>query len=754
MVRTKPPPTTLGLSDSSELTACAQAYVPMALGYEGVEMYQKGHAQSVFGGRSTSRPVSMVSDVDTEFEEDDSDCEDYQGRRSEESFGNTTISTFEELRTPASNDFQGFNFGLPVQPEKSGPLKPVQGPVGPHLFRYSQESLPQQEFCLEWSPVESPRRAGPASQKPQSNAEVAPSTGIPLETWTSQQVAGWMKRVGFEEAIIDRFRINDISGGILKHLQFGDLKELGIASFGQRHQLWDEIRNLRGGLGLPSTPPDDCYSPLPRLEQGSRRQSPHNECPNPSGTENPTMEAPKQDRRRARRALRPDDVISPAESASIVAIEQLLPEPHHCSKGEDCPKWRKYKRKMDKIAREFPLELEQIGEANASPSEATFRPTSEAVPSVVASSDLLGPGNRPALRLDEDVLRVVKNRDPQENVRQFLNFQHMAESPPEPTTPPYEMFPALSPPSNTQAPHENLSRLPRLHIPKQASQPPFQDGDRTIIEQHRSPITAVQNHGEAIYRFASPASAMDVPVTAIAPAPIERDISNSVPPDMHFGGQSISRSLSRGDGRVRPLWPLDRSQSTQPLERSASCSQRRPQPNFSTAAMKDRTLSPIKDTDDKTPTLAEVNHAGWMKKRRTKMLRHEWQENHFRLKGTTLAMHRDSKTLDALELIDVDEYSVACSSIASNKLNSAFKSLKISSNKKKAAETDASAFTFQLVPAPEKKGLLGAATGKTHHFAVKKRDERIDWMRELMLAKALKQKVDGCEVNVNGHAIA
>ena len=668
-------------------------------------------------------------------------------------FGNTTVSTSGELRTPASNDFRGFNFGLPMQLEKSGPSIPVQGPVGPHLFRHSQESLPEQEFYLEWSPLESPKRAGSTAQRIQASREIAPPTGTPLETWTPHQVAGWMRTVGFEESVIDKFRVNDISGGILKHLQFGDLKELGIASFGQRHLLWDQIRMLRGGLSVPPTPADDCYTPSPLLEKESRRGSPNNECSNPSTPDEQKTKAAKIGSRRARRALRPDDVISPAESASIVAIEQLLPEPHQCSKGADCAKWRKYKRKMDKIAREFPLELEQIGEANKSPSEVTARPTSEAVPSVVASSDLLGPGIRPALRLDEEVLRVVQNRDPQENVRQFLNFQHMAESQPEPTTPPYEMFPPLSPPSNTQAPHENLSRLPKLQIPTQASQH-VQDADRTIIQQHRSPITAVQYNGHDIYRFASPASAMDVPVTAIPHGPIERDVSNSVPPDMRYGGEHISRSQSGAGHRFRPFSPFDHPQSTQALGRSASCSQRRRQPSFAMTAVEERHLSPIQDADDKTPTIATVNHAGWMKKRRTKMLRHEWQENHFRLKGTTLAMHRDSKALDALEFIDVDEYAVACSSIASNKLNNAFKTLKISSNKKKAADTDASAFTFQLVPAAEKKGLLGAATGKTHHFAVKKRDERIDWMRELMLAKALRQKVEGCEVNVNGHAVA
>jgi hypothetical protein len=160
--------------------------------------------------------------------------------------------------------------------------------------------------------------------------------------------------------------------------------------------------------------------------------------------------------------------------------------------------------------------------------------------------------------------------------------------------------------------------------------------------------------------------------------------------------------------------------------------------------------SPVEAGDEMTPTINDVNHAGWMKKRKTRMLRHEWHENHFRLTGTRLAMHRDSQALDELESIDVDEYAVACSSLASNKLGAAFKSLKLSGKKK---ETDPAAFSFQLVPAMEKKGMLNAATGKTHHFAVKTRDERIDWMRELMLAKALKQKTEGCEVHVNGNMI-
>lgn len=156
-----------------------------------------------------------------------------------------------------------------------------------------------------------------------------------------------------------------------------------------------------------------------------------------------------------------------------------------------------------------------------------------------------------------------------------------------------------------------------------------------------------------------------------------------------------------------------------------------------------------------------------MKKRKTKMLRHEWHEHHFTLKGTRLAMHKDAGALETLEYIDVDDYAIACSSLASgSKLNAAFKAMNISRGNKD--KKDESAFAFQLIPAAIEKGArlkkresaiaangekdAGAKT-KTHYFAVKSRDERIDWMRELMLAKALKQKSEGYEVNCNGNMI-
>lgn len=62
-----------------------QAVVPMASRQNEVEMFQKGHFQSIFVGTSSLRPKSEMEDTD--FEEDMSDFDDYAGRRSEESVG-------------------------------------------------------------------------------------------------------------------------------------------------------------------------------------------------------------------------------------------------------------------------------------------------------------------------------------------------------------------------------------------------------------------------------------------------------------------------------------------------------------------------------------------------------------------------------------------------------------------------------------------------------------------------------------------
>lgn len=228
-------------------------------------------------------------------------------------------------------------------------------------------------------------------------------------------------------------------------------------------------------------------------------------------------------------------------------------------------------------------------------------------------------------------------------------------------------------------------------------------------------------------------------------------------------------------------------------------------------------LSPISDKPQVDMTNGDaISYQGLMRKRKTKMLRHEWHEHFFTLRGTRLEMHDkaaaagDTAAMNkTLEYIDIDDYAIACGTVASSsKLNAAFKAMHIrrgsGSGDAKSKAGDVAAFSFQLIPQDNKSsarlrkresttpggaasssssssssssafssssssavaggaskgkdGLppIGGAvngTGKTHHFAVKSREERIDWMRELMLAKARKQKGEGFEVVVNGNMI-
>ena len=578
-----------------------------------------------------------------------------------------------------------------------------------------------------------------------------------------------MYSTGFDRSICDTFFINDISGVTLIDLQYDDLKELGISSFGQRHKLWTEIRNLKEQK-LPSPGEEFCYSPAvpPRVQQ--------EEVPVRKSTPDTPLDetvSPTTGRRRGRRR-HGNDIISPAESASIVAIEQLLPKPHKCSKGENCSKWRKQQRQLERIATEFPNEMAQIAQSKGSPVESGVGASIVAsiVPSVVASSDLLGP-EKPKVRLQEDNLRTVQARDPQENVKQFLEFQHVHQKE-DPPTPPYEMFPPLSPPK-AQMPHANLALLPRLTIPHANNVPGTFSPNRTAMPaRNATPLTALNAEQRAmvhdIYRLGSPASEMDVPVTAIPLGPIERDFSSSVPPDMRYGNHDFEELIPRSTSRLghRGPPPLSFSQPFSPIKRSNShrtSKGSRPSIMVHSAlteypAAEDQTSEAapteiVDDRDELTPTAEHQpetipfdpnapQHQGWMKKRRTRLLRHEWAENHFRLKGTQLAMHRDSADLTALEYIDVDDYAVAISA-NNSKLNSAMKRLRLNGGKEKGL--DPGAFAFQLTPAPnpasEKEGKAGkmhAATGKTHHFAVRTQTERIDWMRELMLARARRGK--------------
>ncbi|KAK0673241.1 hypothetical protein QBC41DRAFT_266406 [Cercophora samala] len=856
-----------------------------------MEMREKGRARGpvfttpAFNDRPNSVYTEfMESEAEMDHEHDDDDDDDDEvysefgdlegiedgecsprasigGSSGQHSF--TTLSTYDEVQTPRSLRQRPFAFDTYEMKQQ-----PVEGPRGPHLFRSSMSSAQSIELqhALSLSPV-TPKKPHlmdyqlqdvhltALPKKRRNTAGPFEFTDEELDTsalhmWSPEMVAQRMLNAGVELPAAEKFVENDITGAILITLKFEDLKELGISSFGVRTLIWEEIHSMRDMQKpepMPETPIED--EPDKQVRRELKRKE--------SGA--------TKDRRKPR--LKINDVISPLESVSIVGIEQVLPKPHHCSKGENCSKSKRYKRLMEAFQKDHPFLNDKgvimlagdLGKVTATtglvaPEEDDFRPVSDVVPSVVASSDVMGPGAFTTMQyLQEAALRNVETRDAQDNVRHFLDFQHQHSTSSEvPPTPPFEISPVSNSPvygsnTTTPQPHTGLRGLPKLSIPTQSpSATPRPSDPQSARARSARPISQVipsfrelsPSSSEStptgagpVYRFGTPFSEMDVPITITSlPAP-SRDFSQSVPPDMNYRNPTM-RSLSRNTIR-RPSFPvmpaLDENSIVSPLSKpnnnipstlNRSFSQRRPPlqapprvnypwtqtdrptlekaiPPAAAAAGGEGPvktvningrLSPVSDKPTPDMTNGEaISYQGLMKKRKTKMLRHEWHEHFFKLQGTRLTMHKDEREKKTLEYIDIDDYAIACGSgVQSGKLNAAFKAMHIRRGSEDAGRKgDVGAFSFQLVPQDGRKALMMGVlkknresvlpggererekekekekekgegvngTGKTHHFAVKGRDERIDWMRELMLAKAMKQKGEGFEVVVNGNMI-
>lgn len=701
----------------------------------------------------------------------------------------TTASSPDEAKTPESTSLAGFHFHIDENP--------VAGPVGPHLFQPSdlskRNSFPEteNEYSL-YDAVSKPKSEQIESSTTHQEKDVA--------SWSPRDVIMWVQQLGFGDDIVEKFLFNDISGSILMELQSEDLKELDIQSFGKRHRLLGCIRQLRGSSNLSNVSNSQLSTEMVAREATATPQTTVADVgvnySESSQTSEKSSSKTKKEHRHRRHRRRHE--VAPEDSVSIVAIEQLLPRRHTCSKGENCHKWQKQHAKLARLAKGLPVEslggsLILAGDpGNAASAQNMVKTPKSEGPSLVASSDALGPNQGPAAQLSEDTLNGVEPRDPQENVRNFLNFQRVSRLQPanDPPTPPEEAIPSpesWSPGTNLT---ENLRHLPKLHIPSSHTPAmgsmlsPGYSAQRTatpsVTRKHQpfaqaqmaqkspNPYGSLYSPGD-FYRMdphygqATPFSEIDAPVTSIPWGPVARDVSQSVPPNMRFGsqGQHMTDPIPRPastkaeNHRQNPRTPnfptLDRlveGEMLQPIETPEDL-ERTPR----AAHCRNNPFSPTSNPD------SDVTHSGWMKKRKnTRLLRHDWEDHHFTLKGTQLAMYdnevdsqRDSK---ALECIDVDDYAVACSSLPANsKLSAAFKKTLL---KRKDGNLGDAAFAFSLIPSPNgsngpERKVFFMNGPKSHHFSVKTRDERIDWMRELMLAKALRRgRESGASVKVNG----
>ena len=263
--------------------------------------YEKYYTHLSLQRSTIPRPLSEATMIFDTDDEDDSPTLTSDSR--------STLS--DDLPTPPDTaGLGGFTFHFDTQ---------IKGPTGPHLFRSAS---------TDSSIIELPAPTRRVNSLPAAVAELGEAQ---VKDWSPTQVAEWMADAGFEASIVEKFLVHDIYGSVLLDLQFEDLKEIEIESFGKRRRVMSSIQRLRAS-SIP-TSPEPSNSP-DVITRAARHSEVHVN-------------------RRGRKAY---DEVTPGESISIVAIEQALPEPHVCPKGEECPKWIKRQRKIERIKAAFAAE--------------------------------------------------------------------------------------------------------------------------------------------------------------------------------------------------------------------------------------------------------------------------------------------------------------------------------------------------------------------------------------------------------------
>ncbi|KAI6250361.1 hypothetical protein HI914_01675 [Erysiphe necator] len=681
--------------------------------------------------------------IDTEFE-DDSEVEDLSPSLSLGSTtrrSDTTISSLHELCTPNfdSNGFCKLNFDV-TKP------KPVEGPWGMHLFRGSVDSSSVatepdaiENYYLKISPatpttidfqkfhrskIETLNR--PLSH-PFFDLSIDPVDSMILSDiacWTPRHVSRWMHHVGFDILIAEKFEKNDISGAILLTLKFEDLNELDISSFRLRKKIWNEVENLRYSNYKSFEKSSSLDRSVKSIDEELFTLSEENKSHQLEASYTNLINVSKC-------GINQVDVILPSciKSGSLSKLDSEI---------ENTIVMEDRNTKVDDISKREGQELlieNFYGQSNPKNSSEPFGKNhtvkeflsspdihkssfSANEPSSIYDNQVQEKNSKHTLsQLEEANLRLINLRDPQENVKQFIESQSLSMK-----TGENYLKQKTNQELQSQAPkNENLNNF--LAKPQ-------------VLDYVRSSATFSPYQMER--------------VAAISP-----ELQNVVQPQLassRFGVYIPNTDISLSI-RHAQLGAVARNVCHSILKNFMKSSFHISRIRYSPSKVVPEVSEDKVDVLENV-TADHVTQAGWMRKRKTKILRFDWQNYYFSLKGTQLAMHKNEHEclFDAIEYIDIDDYAIVCSSFAtSSKFHAAFRAMSIS--RKEEQQKNTAPFVFQLVPASVKKGgrLNTCRKIKAHYFAVQSQNERSDWMREIMLAKAMHKKKQGYKVNVNGN---
>lgn len=140
-----------------------------------------------------------------------------------------------------------------------------------------------------------------------------------VETWTPEQVTQWFLMLGFETTAAGQFARHKINGAILIQMELAYLKELDIASFGTRFEMYKEIEELRlaARRSRKKHPGQDDEVQRMRTQRLSRKPAAVQPQLHQPTTNTQTASTHNRQRSRSLNALEADGAAAAASSAHI-----------------------------------------------------------------------------------------------------------------------------------------------------------------------------------------------------------------------------------------------------------------------------------------------------------------------------------------------------------------------------------------------------------------------------------------------------